>query len=324
MNIVITTPAAKGSTLGNRITAERYSKLFRILGHRVQIDKDLDQPSFVDSPEKFDLLVALHAKHSSVAVKRFSTSLPGKPIVVVMTGTDLHRDMPRSRVSRNTLDRADCIVLLEPEGKQLLRRAHAQKCSVIFQSANPVTNPPSPMKRCFEVSMIGHLRPVKDPFLVVKATKFLPVESRIKIFHFGEALDKTMMKRALLESGRNPRYQWLGRRKFGATQRRLARSRLTLVTSIQEGAPSVISEAVVNGVPILATRIMATLGLLGGDYPGLFEVGDAQALAKKMFLAETDGDFYDQLCQQCAARKPQFSSAVELASWRRLIKEIAS
>lgn len=323
MNIVITTPAAKGSTLGNRITAERYGKLFRELGHRVRILSELGQPSFFDGPANYDLLVALHAKHSAAAVKRFASKVPGKPIVVVLTGTDLHRDMPKSQTTQGTLDRADGIVLLEPEGRKLLSGAHAQKCSVIFQSAIPVGNPPSPLKRCFEVSLIGHLRPVKDPFLVVKATKFLPDESRIKIFHFGEALSKTMRERALLESKRNPRYQWLGSRRFGETQRRLSRSRLTLVTSVQEGAPSVISEAVVNGVPILATKITAMVGLLGSDYSGLFEVGDARALGKRMFQAESDGGFYDRLCKQGAARSRQFSPAVELASWRRLIRGLS-
>ena len=323
MKIVITTPAAKGSTLGNRITAERYGKLFRELGHRAQIVSGRGNSFSDDSIAKHDLLVALHAKHSAAVVKRFAFVVPGKPIVVVMTGTDLHRDMPKSRRTRDTLDRADCIVLLEPEGRKLLTNCRAQKSRVIFQSALPVANPPSPLKRCFEVSLIGHLRPVKDPFLVAKATKFLPAESKIKIFHFGEALSKKMKKRALLETERNPRYQWLGGRKFSSTQRRLSRSRLTLVTSLQEGAPSVISEAVVNGVPILATRIMSSLGLLGHDYPGLFEIGAARELAKKMLMAETDGIFYDQLCKHGAARKRQFAPARELASWRRLIKKLS-
>jgi uncharacterized membrane protein required for colicin V production len=40
-------------------------------------------------------------------------------------------------------------------------------------------------------------------------------------------------------------------------------------------------------------------------------------------MAETDGAFYDQLCKHGAARKRQFAPAGELASWRRLIKELS-
>ena len=192
MNILITTPAPRGSTLGNRITADRYSSLFRKLGHRVRIETVPGQKFFDETSTKYDLLVALHAKHSAAAVKRFAARVPGKPIVVVLTGTDLNRDMPKNQKARDTLDRADCIVLLEPEGRRLLANRHAQKSRVIFQSALPVANPPLPLKRCFEVSLIGHLRPVKDPFLAAKATRFLPAESKIKIVHLGEALSPKM------------------------------------------------------------------------------------------------------------------------------------
>ena len=321
MNILVTTPAAKGTTLGNRITADRYARILRKLGHRVQIESDLGQP-FADSIGKFDLLIALHAKHSASVVKRFALDYPVKPIVVVMTGTDLHRDFPKSRKVRQTLDRANRIVLLEPESKKKLTASDARKSRVILQSAIPVRNSPAPLKRFFEVTLIGHLRPIKDPFLAAKAVKLLPSDSKVRIVHIGSALSDDMSRRAILESERNPRYQWLGSRTHGMTQRRLARSRLTLITSLHEGAPSVISEAVVNGVPILATRITATLGLLGRDYPGLFEIRNARELAQKLYRSEFDKEFYKSLCQYMSPLKRKFAPAGELAAWRKLIAEL--
>jgi len=41
---------------------------------------------------------------------------------------------------------------------------------------------------------------------------------------------------------------------------------------------NVLSEAIVAGVPVLASRIAGNIGILGQRYPGLFRVGDAREL----------------------------------------------
>ena len=122
------------------------------------------------------------------------------------------------------------------------------------------------------------------------------------------------------ETEANFRYRWIGRLTHGATQKRLARSHLTVLSSRVEGAPSVISEAVVNDVPILATRIDASIGLLGGDFPGLFEVGDTKSLARLIELAESESRFYRRLIAAGKRVKGQFCPTTEISSWRKLLK----
>ena len=64
MKICIVTPAPVGSRKGNRVTAQRWGRLFRQLGHRVRIATD-----YVG--RRCDVLVALHARRSYRSIARF-------------------------------------------------------------------------------------------------------------------------------------------------------------------------------------------------------------------------------------------------------------
>ena len=119
----------------------------------------------------------------------------------------------------------------------------------------------------------------------------------------------------------NSRYFWLGKKPRWQTLIILARSRVVVLSSLMEGGPSVLSEAVVAGVPILASRISATLGLLGEDYPGFFEVGDTSALSKLLYKTETDPQFMAALKQKINLLADKFDPSVEKLSLKKLLKE---
>src|SRR5579864_209120 len=90
-----------------------------------------------------------------------------------------------------------------------------------------------------------------------------------------------------------------------------------------EGGANVISEAIVDRTPVLASRIPGSVGLLGADYPGYFPVGDTQALTELLMRAESDPRFYSRLAKHCARLQPLFRPSEERASWRKLSREIA-
>jgi glycosyltransferase involved in cell wall biosynthesis len=93
----------------------------------------------------------------------------------------------------------------------------------------------------------------------------------------------------------NPRYHWLGERSHGRALRVLARSHLLVLSSLSEGGANAISEALALRVPIVASRISGSIGLLGEAYPGYFPVQDTAALAHLLLRAETDDTFYAAL-----------------------------
>ena len=95
-----------------------------------------------------------------------------------------------------------------------------------------------------------------------------------------------------------------------------------VLSSVSEGGANVISEAVVAGVPVLASRVDGNVGLLGTDYSGYFRVGDTQALARLLRRIETDRLFVAQLHRAIARRAPLFRPEREVAAWRQLLGEL--
>jgi glycosyltransferase involved in cell wall biosynthesis len=103
-----------------------------------------------------------------------------------------------------------------------------------------------------------------------------------------------------------------------------------------EGGAHVVMEAVCCGTPVLASQIPGNVGMLGDDYAGYFEAGDAAGLAARLrqchaelTVAQAGGasslsspSLLAQLQAQCAARAPLFSPATEQAALRRLVDQL--
>jgi putative glycosyltransferase (TIGR04348 family) len=317
LRILLVCPAAPGSLSGNRVTAIRWTRILRSLGHRVRIASDYD-----DAPT--DLLVALHARWSAKATRAFRRTHPTRPLVLALTGTDLYHDMKQRRAARVALSLtlADRLIVLQPRAVSALPPRLRSRARVIYQSAESPRRRPRPSGRHFDVCVLSHLRPVKDPLRPAIAARALPADSRIRIVHAGRALSRAMAARARAEAARNPRYRWLGELSRGRARRLLARSRLLVLPSRLEGGANVIGEAAVCGVPVLATRVDGSVGLLGRRYPGFFPVDDTVALRRLLRRAETEQRFLIRLERAVRQRASAFRPANERRAWRRLLTEL--
>lgn len=315
MKICIVTPAPLGSRTGNRVTALRWARILRELGHRVVVEAEYQG-------QRCDLLVALHARRSFTSVKRFRHQHADWPLVLALTGTDLYHDIHTNGFAQQSLELASRLIVLQPMGIAELPEHLRDKVRVIYQSAEKPRGKVIPRKSVFEVCLLAHLRLVKDPFRAALAARLLPASSRIQIMHVGAALSKDMEERARAEAASNPRYRWLGEMSQGKAFRLLARSRLLVLSSQMEGGANVISEALAALVPVLSSRISGSIGILGPDYPGYFPVGDTRALASLLAHAETDVNFYHTLQEWCERLRPLVDPARERQSWKNLLREL--
>jgi len=308
------TPARSGTLFGNRITALRWARILRNLGHQAVILEAW-------ANERCDALVALHAKRSAPSALKFAALFPDRPLIVALTGTDVYRDIHRSRRAQQALALAWRIISLQPLAAFELAPGLRHKVRVIYQSASPTKPAPNRPKH-FRVCVIGHLRPVKDPFRTAMAVRRVPGPSRIEVVHAGAAMNKSMARRAQAEQLHNHRYRWLGAISQARVRRLIASSHLLVLSSKLEGGANVISEALVDGTPVLASRIPGSVGLLAADYPGYFEVGDTRALQVLLQKAEADKRFYRELVSRCRVSAKQFTVAGEKRRWKTLLSEL--
>jgi putative glycosyltransferase (TIGR04348 family) len=314
VKIALITPAAPGSRHGNRGTATRWAAMLREMGHRVTIQVDWDGVST-------DLMLALHARRSHASVRNYVMCYPERPVIVALTGTDLYRDIQIDAEAQASLHLAKRMIVLQEMGLLELAPALRRKTRVIYQSASVIQRP-SPLKSCFEIIVSGHLREEKDPFRAAAALAHLPQESRIRVTHIGGAMSTAMKAQAIAWTKREPRYRWYGEVTQGKALRMLARSRLMVISSRLEGGANVVSEALVNSVPVIASRISGNVGMLGKGYAGYYPLEDEYALARVLARAETDAAYYKKLAAQCLARSAKLTYAEERGTLQRLLAEV--
>ena len=170
MTICMITPAPARSRRGNRWTALRWARILRGLGHRVVIEEEYNG-------RRCDLLVALHARRSFPSIERFRGEHPDSTLLVALTGTDLYGDIRNDAEARRSLEMASRLIVLQPLGiEEVPERLH-ERVRVIVQSAEKPRGVFHPRKNVFAVCVLGHLRPVKDPFRAALASRLLPGSS---------------------------------------------------------------------------------------------------------------------------------------------------
>lgn len=317
MRIEIVTPAPAGSHHGNRVTADRWAGMLAALGHEPTITTTW-------SGEPVDALIALHALRSAEPALQFAAAHPERPLIVALTGTDLYRDLADSVQAQQAIEAADALVVLQARAVDAVPARLRERVHVIHQSVAAPPAVATPAGDTFGVVVLAHLRAVKDPFLVAEATRLLPADSAVRVTHCGAPIDPGTQERARSETEANPRYRWLGDVARQEALHNLAASRLLVLTSRLEGGANVVSEALAAGVPVLSTRVDGSVGLLGDDYPGYVDVGDAAGLARALQRAERDPAFLAELTAGVAARRHLVDPERERQAWADLLARVVA
>ena len=290
MRIALVTPARPGARSGNRHTALRWAAFLRAAGHRVSVLTEWNG-------EAADAMLALHARRSHASIKAF----PG-PRIVALTGTDVYRDIHRSREARESLELADRLIVLQPKASEEVPSRFRHKIKVVVQSSSTSLRH-HPVQEKLRIAVIGHLRAVKDPLRTLRALPY--IEGNIEVVQLGELLETELKPRTP-----DRRYRWLGSVPHGRALEWLASSHAMVISSRMEGGANVVCEALRIGVPVLASRISGNVGLLGERYAGYFRVGDERGLAR-LIEKTMDPAFYRKLKKQVGALRASVSPRSE-------------
>jgi len=312
--IHIVTPAGPGTRNGNRHTATRWASMLRGAGHRVAV-------SLAWEGERCEALIALHARRSHASILKLEQESPGTALIVVLTGTDLYRDLPASAEARRSLELADRVIVLQEAALLELAAPLRKKTRVVYQSSD-CTLRHAPPRSNFRLAVVGHLRAEKDPLRAVLALACLSKEEDIELVHIGAALDPALGEEARSWMAREPRYRWLGSLPHARALGWIARSHALVVSSVMEGGANVIAEAARIGTPVLASRVSGNLGMLGRGYPGYFELYDEAGLAELVRRAAGDGNFYKGLKLALRARRALFAPAAERSALLQVVRSL--
>ena len=129
MKIRCLTPNFKYGTGGNLVTSQRWRELLKSMGHEFQVTTD-------PTPKACDILIALHARKNAVGIKRMAKQFPDVPIVVVLTGTDLYRDIAGNQAAQRSLELATRLVVLQPFGMHAVPDQYQNKTVTILQASS--------------------------------------------------------------------------------------------------------------------------------------------------------------------------------------------
>jgi hypothetical protein len=115
-------------------------------------------------------------------------------VILALTGTDLYRDIRVNGAAKRALRAADRLIVLHAGATAELPRNLRGKARLVPQSAPRPARAQAKRKGSFEVAVVAHLRPEKDPLRTAQAAALLPPASRLRVVHVGRALSPRMRR----------------------------------------------------------------------------------------------------------------------------------
>ncbi len=289
--LLVISPFGPETESGNWQTASRYGAMLQQSG--IASEVVVGQPSPAQLSRARGALV-LHARRGHEAARLLRQA--EVPFAVVLTGTDIYGDLVGSAhteafaQAQQTLRWARALVGLQADVCEQLKAAGYASCQTITQTTPahhtlaPIWQPGTPLRAV----LVGHVREVKSPLLAIDA--FLQAfqsdalrDTPALLTHIGGSRDDELMQRCLERvASSEGRFRMRGRLTHPETLAQMAQSHLLIHPSRAEGGPLVLAEASGMHLATLASDIAAHRGMLGVDYPGLFDPNPQALLAALM------------------------------------------
>lgn len=323
IQVAIVTPAFADANNGNWQTALRWAQMIEPVA-MVRLIRNW--PDTIDTANRDDVMLALHARRSAASIANWHAERGQRGLGVVLTGTDLYRDITCDAAAQRSLEFGNVLAVLQDRALLTLPIELRHKARVIFPSSTTRKTQPKPSDR-LRLVMVGHLRDEKSPETLFSTARLLSGHPAIRIDHIGNALDPALGEAARRTMRNVPNYRWLGGLPREAVRRRIQRAHLLVHTSKMEGGAHVIMEAVSSGTPVLASYVDGNIGMLGSEYTGYFPWGDAKALTALIEsclsgLRLPTGGLLARLDRQCQERAPLFSPDRERWEVKKLVSDL--
>ena len=261
---------------------------------------------------------ALHVHHATALILSGLPAWAAGVDRVVMTEHALHQFIaePSYRSAATRYCRlADAVTLIEPQQVDYFR----DELSVPIEKLHHISNGTAIRPRdsvagsrvrsqigvapdTFVVLFAGRLHPIKDLSTLLRAASLLPPEVRqtLRIVIAGDGPERERLEHERRALGIESTVLFLGARDDVGMLLQAADA--FVMTSISEGLPMALLEAMASGVPCIATAVGGIPALFAGDAGVLVPVGDPRTLAGAIVRMIEDVDHRTRLAQRGLAR----------------------
>lgn len=177
----------------------------------------------------------------------------------------------------------------------------------------------------FVVVQVARLDTIKDHGTAIRAVAAVRARHPgVRLLVVGDGPERNSIEQAIAAEELGDRVVMLGSR--NDVPQLLAAADAFLLTSLSEGIPMTIIEAMASGVPVVATAVGGVPELIEEDRTGMLRsVGDAEGLADALVrLAESQG-LRDQLAAAANERvRTRFSEAKMIDRYDHLFREMGA
>lgn len=184
----------------------------------------------------------------------------------------------RRRAIRAMLGRVDRVVVLTPGWLATIRDIQpAARFAVIANPVTALSEPPNP--QAGEILFLGRLWREKGIFDLIEASATLAREfPELRVVCAGDG-DIAALRRRVAELHLERKLVFPGWVEGAAKDELLARASIFVLPSYAEGLPIGVLEAMINGIPVVATAVGGIPDALGNEAGLLVPPGDPAALS---------------------------------------------
>ena len=212
---------------------------------------------------RFDVV---HVHHLSYGAARLGSDLSPAPFVFTphdtseMSGAGL--GAARSLALKFVLSRADRVVSLSRAEARFQQSAHRIEAARVATIPNGIDDRLYPFKRenaagrnqPWKLLFVGQLIPLKGCDLILRALAAVKENVELTIVYQSASLE-TELRSLALQLGLEHRVHFLGRQEPTRLAELYRRSDLLVMASRTEALPSVLTEAMCNGLPFISTDV---------------------------------------------------------------------
>ncbi len=264
-------------------------KLGGVFNHRLMLAALRQALPEVKKSFAWDLVLASWLFPDGWAV----TQAVKEPCVLIAQGSDVHRYLgskPRRKAILEAVSRSRAVITRSNSLAALLTKAGAGPAPIqpvhngvdvkIFHPGPP---PAGPAKT---VLFVGNLLPVKNPALLLRAFAKVPAPARLVLAGKGPLRDS--LEAQATELGISGRVQFLGPLLALQIAAQMREADVLCMSSLNEGLPNVVIEAMASGLPVVATDVGGIHEVIDQPWKGaLVPSGNESALAAALNEALT-------------------------------------